>query len=197
MKDPSVIGAVVLLLAAAGGCTPRTIPSPPTVGQLDRSRILGRIQLYRSGKPLRVGPARRPLVGWLEGERPLTSVSFLNVDTGGAFAVDVTTQDGRFETMLPPGRYAVGLRYAIYLSDTPARFDVPEAGRQFYIGTLQVNFFARASIGGAWAATAGGVVPEDDSQFTVIDEGNAAIPASRLGLDAGTVEKRLMQVTTR
>ncbi len=202
MKDPSVIGTVVLLLTVAAGCAPGPIPSrttPPALGQLDRSRIIGRIQLYKSGKPLRVGPAKRPLVGWLEGERALTTLSFRNVDTGGAFAIDITAQDGRFEAMLPPGRYGVGLRYAIYRSDTPARFDVPEAGRQFYIGTLQVNFLARASIGGTWAATAGGIVPEDDSQFAVIDEGNetAGPPASRLAIDAGTVEKRLMRVTTR
>jgi len=101
---------------------------------------------------------------------PIGGVSFHNLDTDEFFSYKINDEFGRFEIAVPPGRYGLGIRCYIYLSDTPARFEVSEAGRQYYVGTLQANFFARQSLGSAWATTFGGVIPMPDTDFTVVDE---------------------------
>jgi hypothetical protein len=195
--EGSTLRAVALILLLLGsacspqrrGSTPAEIDVPP-----GRSLVFGRIQLYKGGQPLHVGPAERPMFGWIEGARPLTTLTFRNLDTNDIYHVEIERDDGWFETTLPPGLYGVGLRYYIYLSGSPVRLDVSEAAARCYIGTLHVNFFAHQSAGGAWATTFGGVVFEADTDFSVSNDWNTA--PTRSPMDGAVTEDHLMRLQT-
>ena len=108
---------------------------------------------------------------------------------------DVDDETGRFEVMLRPGRYRVGLRYYKWFSGTSARFDVPIPRGRYYIGTLRVDLFRRPSLLGRWARLIGGTVPQNDSDFAVVDEwqwAEANLPLLSSGQQ--TAEKRLMSL---
>lgn len=206
--------AAALLCVSTAGCNPPTIISsatPASPGASHRALVLGRIQVFLSGQPASVGPAAHEArvrgsewtggSGWDEpaplrgGERAATAITFRNVLTGKRFAYEVEDDSGRFEVLLPPGQYAIKLRYDEWLSDTPARFDAPEAGEPCYVGTLHADLFRRRSFRGSWARIFGGAVPSGDSDFRVRDEWEWAQDNLRfLAAGAVTPQRCLMRL---
>jgi hypothetical protein len=192
------IWSLVALAVCLGGCAvPARIPGATSaeVDNPNRALILGRIQVFRAGQQARVGP-----VGYAEesgldgGERTLTEMRFHNLTTKKTFVYDVTDHEGGFEVLLPPGQYAIKLRYFKWLQATPARFEA-EGGDRSYIGTLRVHLLRRWSVGGIFARTFGGTIPEKDSDFAVVDQWDWAEENLPL-LSSGqvTAEKRLMRL---
>ena len=192
------IWSLVALAACLGGCAvPARIPGATSAGldNPNRALILGRIQVFRAEQQARVGP-----VGYAEesgldgGERTLTEMRFHNLATRKTFVYDVTDHEGGFEVLLPPGPYEIKLRYFKWLQATPARFEA-EGGDRSYIGTLRVHLLRRWSLGGLFARTFGGTIPEKDSDFAVVDEWDWAEDNLPL-LSSGqvTAEKRLMRL---
>lgn len=153
-----------LLVVGCAASSTVTNVTPGTPLQPDRSLVVGRIELFKSGHQLH--PDRPSPTG----TGPIGGLSFHNLVTGEFTSYRINDPLGRFEIVLPPGRYGLGIQYYIYLSDTPARFEVPQAGQQYYVGTLRANFFARSSLGGAWTTTFGGILPMKDTDFAVVDE---------------------------
>lgn len=199
--------SVVLLCLLGAACRAPTMlapATPTTPGVSLRALVLGRIQISINGRPVRVGPegrgARIRDSGYgkpapVYAEDALTMLVFRDVHSGDEFGFDVPDDTGGFEVLLPPGRYAIRLRYDDWLSETPALFDAPVAGDQYYVGTLRADLFRRRSIRGWWARAFGGAVPRKDSDFAVTDEWEWA----RANLDAFSArplraQKRLMDV---
>jgi hypothetical protein len=174
--------AIGALLLGAGGCSRPTMLETATAsspGKSVRALVLGRLQVTVAGQPVRVGPAGPPPQGsaqWEGAEAPLlgeetdTMILFERLRTGELFGYDLPDDTGRFEVLLPPGRYGVKLRYEKYLVATPARFEATEAGQQYYIGTLQAQLFRRGSVLGWRARIFGGNIPSSQRDFRVIDE---------------------------
>lgn len=190
------LGAMVAIIAL-GGCSvvPVKIPAA-TMGGLDspnRALVLGRVQVFRGGQQVRVGPVgHSEESGVSGGDRTLTELRFHNVSTGRRFSYDVTDDEGGFEVFLPPGQYRIALRYFTWTQATPARFEV-DGGNNYYIGTLRVRLLSRWSIGGLWARTFGGTIPEKDSDFAVVDQWDWA-EANLSMLAHVSAEKRLMRL---
>jgi len=172
---------------------------------------MGRIQVYIGGKPVRFGRQRygadgrepqwpgttpwdEPPAGLL-GEESLTMVVFRSLKGDEEFAFEVEDESGRFEVLLPPGQYAIKLRCGKWLAETPAQFDAPEQGRQYYVGTLRVDLFRRRSPWGWFVRFFGGTLPRGDTGFAVADEWEWARANLRsfAEVPAG-IEKRLMRL---
>ena len=211
-----VVAAFLCLLAAA--CRPPTMLAPATPaapGASQRALVAGRIQLSIKGRPVRVGPEGRgarvrasgldqPRPGsaaGLDQPRPgltadaLTMIVFRNVHGGDEFGLDVPDDTGGFEVLLPPGQYAIRLRYEDWLLETPAILDAPAAGAHYYVGTLRVDLFRRSSIRGWWARAFGGSVPRNVSDFAVTDDEEWARGHLRaFSVEPPYVQTRLMSV---
>lgn len=180
-------------------------------GASRRALVLGRIQVFLSGRPASVGPAAlEARVGGSEwgggpggeqpaplrgGERAAVAITFRHLRTGERFTYEVEDDSGRFEILLPPGRYAIKLRYDEWLSDTPALLDAPEPGQHYYVGTLQADLFRRRSLRGSWARIFGGAVPGGDSHFNVLDEWEwGKVNLRSLAAEPIVVQRRLMSL---
>jgi hypothetical protein len=164
--------ALVLLVACGAGCSRARASRPPDVGVQPlpgRSVVIGRVEIYKEGQRVNVGPRTAPLFGWITGARPLTDLHLVARHSHGEkMNIEIQDADGWFVAQLPAGKYGMGIRYYIYLFDTPATVAIPEGGRRYYVGTLRVNLFVRGSFQGGIAETAGGVIPQDDIDFTVV-----------------------------
>lgn len=163
---------VVLLGVALGACATQqgaTESVVPSVSS-DKSLVIGRIQVYRNGTPLNVGPREPPFFGFLAGASPLTDVSFREVEDGGKHRASVMDQEGWFMIALPPATYTMGVRYYTYLFNTPARLEVPAAGDVLCVGTLHAELSAGASLAGAWSDAFGGFKYVEDMAFAVSEE---------------------------
>jgi len=167
---------VAVALSFVVGCTgtPPTRTLEMTAGPADTSLVIGRIRIYRRGQPLFVGPRERPLVGWIQGPTPLTTVGAHELQRDEHHSVDVENEEGWFEMHLPRGRYGIGLRHYIHIFGTPAVFEVRDVGRRYCVGTLNVDLEGGSSVAVAWAHPFGGIVPQGDLLFGVADECKAA-----------------------
>jgi len=146
--------------------------------------------VYQHGTLLRVGPQERPFFGIFTGPSPATDIA-LRAEDGRRYSATVMDPGGWFTIALPPGRYKMGMRYYIYLFDTPANIEVPPAGGAICVGTLHAELSAKSSFPSAWAATFGGVKPVGDMAFAVSEE-CADAPIN----DAGSATKRVMQLSS-
>lgn len=195
MRD---VWRLLMVAIVLGGCGVRAKIPGATLAGLDnpnRALVLGRVQVFRAGQQVRVGPVgHAEESGVSGGDRTLAEIRFRNLSTNRSFSYDVTDDEGGFEVFLPPGQYAVTLRYFTWTQATPARFEVDGGGR-YYIGTLRVSLLKRWSMGGMWARTFGGTIPEKDSDFSVVDQWDWA-EAHLPMLTSGQVraEKRLMRL---
>jgi hypothetical protein len=200
-----LFGALLGLLGAACHAPTMLAPATPgTPGASLRALVLGRVQISINGRPVRVGPegrgARIRSSGWdqaapVYAEDSLTMLVFRNTLTGAQFGFDVPDDTGGFEVLLPPGQYAIRLRYDDWLSDTPAILDAPVAGERYYVGTLRADLFRRRSLRGWWARAFGGAVPRQDSDFSVTDDWDwARANLAALSAEPLRVERRLMRV---
>jgi hypothetical protein len=170
-----------LLIANVGCSVPTEVPaaSPAALNSLTRSLVLGRLQVRGAEA---VGAAwQDPHYGaaeartdTMQGEPTLATLVVHNVDTDRKYSFLVDDESSRFEIMLPPGSYTVAFQYFKWLCETPATFDVPDAGRGYYIGTLRVDLFSRRSLRGWMARFFGGTIPKTDSDFVVLDEWETA-----------------------
>jgi len=161
----------LVLLALVSGCA--TIARPPHHAT-DAATVVGRVLVYRDGRPVTVTRSGSPLDSTLVGDGALTSLAVRNLDSGERFTVPITDERGWFSAALPPGPYAIGIGHYIWLLDTPARFQAPGPGSRCYLGTLGVELFARSSVLGGWARLTGGAIPESDNGFQVLDQPGAA-----------------------
>jgi len=213
MRTPWQLAFVALLVGSLGCRAPTVIPSatPGAPGASLRALVIGRIQVYIGGKPVRFGRQRygadgrglewpgttpwdEPPVGLL-GEETLTMVVFRSLKGDEKFAFEVEDESGRFEVLLPPGRYAIQLRCGKWLAETPAQFDAPEQGRQYYVGTLQVDLFRQRSPLGWFVRFFGGTLPRGDTGFAVADEWEWARANLRSFAEGPAgIEKRLMRL---
>jgi hypothetical protein len=80
---------------------------------------------------------------------PLTTLSLRNIASGERFAIPIENEQGWFAAQLPPGTYASGMQYYIWIFDTPARIQVPSDRERCYLGTLDVNLFVQRTDGRA------------------------------------------------
>jgi hypothetical protein len=166
------ITSMLVPLCLVLGCAaiPRNQPLEVSAGVPGTSLVVGRIQVYRGGERLHVGPRERPMFGWITGPTPLTTVGLREVYRNERFSVTIENADGWFAVHLPPGRYGIGLQYYIFLADTPATIEVPLGGQNYCVGTLNVDLAARSSGSAVWTSTFGGVVAQGDMAFGVSDE---------------------------
>jgi hypothetical protein len=213
MQTPLQLALAAFLVGSLGCSAPTVISSatPGAPGASLRALVVGRIQVYISGTPVRFGHQRYAANGrgrewpgttpWDEppagllGEETLTMVIFRSLKNDEKFAFELDDESGRFEVLLPPGRYAIQLRCGKWLAETPARFDAPEQGRQYYVGTLRVDLFQRRSLQGWFVRFFGGTLPRGDTGFAVVDEWEWA--RANLGSFAEGpvgIEKRLMRL---
>jgi hypothetical protein len=155
--------------------------TPSSPGASVHALVLGRIQVSVGGRPVRVGAgvggagASVSPSSWSQGTSrsvadSLTMLVFRDLRSGEEFGFEIPDETGRFELLLPPGEYTIRLRYEEWLSETPVTFEAPEAGAQYYIGTLHADLFRGRSLRGWWARVFGGNVPATDSHFAVIDD---------------------------
>jgi hypothetical protein len=161
--------ALVLLALVCGCATARAPRHDATAG-----RVVGRLVLYRDGRPVALTRSGSPLDSTLYGDAALTSLAVHNLDSGEHFTVPIVDERGWFSVPLPAGAYAIGVGHYIWLFDTPARFQAPGAGGRCYLGTLNVSLFSGTSTLGGWARLTGGAVPETDNRFQVLDQPGAA-----------------------
>ncbi|MEO8606084.1 MAG: hypothetical protein ABI629_26170 [bacterium] len=162
---------VLLPLALACGCA----AAPHASGNGGRSAVIvGRLLVYRGGRPLALTRSETPLDSALYGDGALTSLTARNLDSGARFSVPISDERGWFRAALPPGAYAIGVGHYIWLFDTPARFQTPAGGGRCYVGTLGIDLFARSSLLGNWARLSGGAIPETDNAFQVLEQPGAA-----------------------
>ena len=200
-----VLVAPLLLWAAA--CRPPTVlgtATPSTPGASVHAFVIGRVQVLVAGKPVALGPRVRgggsgPYAGGMSAveaeDDALTAVLFEHLRSGDRYVYEIADESGRFEVLLPAGRYGITLRYDKWWSKTPAVFHLAEGGVSYYVGTLRVDLFRDRSARGLWVRTFGGAVPRGDTGFAVVDEWDWA----RESLDGfrqatTTPEKRLMRL---
>jgi len=163
------IGLLVAALLFVG-CA--TVPHGARHG--DAALVVGRLLIYRAGKPVALTRSGSSFDSMLHGGAALTSLTAHNLDSGERFEVPVSDEHGWFRAELPPGAYAIGVGYYIWLFDTPARFQAPPAGGRCYLGTLGVDLFAHSSAIGDLARVSGGAVPQADNAFQILDQPGAA-----------------------
>src|SRR5688572_20848903 len=115
MKTKSRILIAAALALAFTSCSAST-PKPLEVrdGAPGTATVVGRIQMYKDGARLHVGPRSRPLVGWIQGPKPLSSVGLRAQANGKVKTIAVEDADGWFVAHLAPGRYSMGLQYYVY-----------------------------------------------------------------------------------
>jgi len=120
---------------------------------------------------------------------------FHRLDGGGQFAFEVADESGRFEVLLPKGWYRIQLQCGKWIVETPARFNAPQGGSRYYVGTLKVNMFQRRSFFGWFVRFFGGTLRSGDTGFAVVDEWQwAQANLQSLAEGAENVEKRLMRL---
>ena len=177
------LAAATFVSVATAACTAPTMlesATPSSPGRSVRALVLGRVQVYVRGQAARVGPAGRPATRdageWGGGAPPVfapeadTMIVFESLRTGDRYGYELPDDTGGFQVLLPPGRYEIKLRFEKYLVDTPARFEAPEGGQQYYIGTLRAKLFQTDSVLGWRTRIFGGRIPSADSDFRVVDE---------------------------
>lgn len=165
---------LVLLLVPLLGCaarapvdlTPRTASSP--------RYVVGRLLVYRDGRPVGLTASGSPLSSTLEPIGPLTALVASNLDSRQRFRIPITDERGWFAATLPPGAYALGVDHYIWAFDTPARFQVPAGDGRCYLGTLGVNLFAAPATADASTRRSGGPVAVSESAFQLLDQPAAA-----------------------
>jgi hypothetical protein len=140
----------------------------------DASLVVGRVLIYRAGKPEALTRSGSSFDSMLHGGAALTSVTLHNLDSGERFEVPIADEHGWFRTELPAGAYAVGVAHYIWVFDTPARFQAPPPGGRCYLGTLGIDLFAHGSVSGDLARVSGGAVPQADNDFQILDQSGAA-----------------------
>lgn len=147
----------LLLLITLLGCAPTRPPAAP--------QVVGRLLVYRSGRPVSLLGSGSPLTSSLYPQGPLTAVVVRNLDSRDSFRIPITDERGWFSSALPPGTYALGLDHYLWTVDTPARFQVPP-GARCYLGTLGIGLAAKSP--------APGPMHLADDRFALLDQPSAA-----------------------
>ena len=169
MQDRRLGSALMALYFTACAAEARRATIDPRAQPTARF-VVGRIEMFRDGQPQRI--TKSGAAALTSG--PLTTLSLRNIASGERFAIPIENEQGWFAAQLPPGTYASGMQYYIWIFDTPARIQVPSDRQRCYLGTLDVNLFVRMSALGAWARTTGGAIPIDDIDFAIADQIAAA-----------------------
>ncbi len=152
---------LLLLLVSLLGCAPR-VPLDPAPRTASRPRaVVGRVLVYRVGRPVGLLSSGSPLNSTLHPDGPLTALLAYNLDSRQQFRIPFTDERGWFAAALPPGAYALGLDHYVWTLDTPARVQIPDGG-SCYLGTLGIDLLAHSPAPGAVAAA--------ESRFTLLDQ---------------------------
>jgi hypothetical protein len=156
-QEDEAMRALLLLFITLLGCAPTRPPAAP--------QVVGRLLVYRGGRPVGLLGSGSPLNSTLYPQASLTAVVARNLDSRHSFRIPITDERGWFSAALPPGAYELGLDHYLWSLDTPARFQVP-AGARCYLGTLGVGLATRSP--------APGPLHLAEDRFALLDQPSAA-----------------------
>lgn len=159
-----------ILVALAGCATPRPAPRDAAGARA----VVGRLLVYRDGRPVALTASGSPLRSTLHPDGPLTAVVAYHLDSRQRIRIPIAAEDGWFLAALPPGAYALAVDHFIWSLETPVRFQAPAHAGPCYLGSLGIELFARAGATAAPPWRRGGAVPASASTFRLYDQRGAA-----------------------